>query len=204
MKDGMKTFTLHQTNVLFKGFFEFSELKVSHSLYKGGVSEVLGREVFSRNQAVIVLLYDSQNEQVVLVEQFRPGAACNALANGNQADAWLIEPVAGMIEVNEDPMTSGIRETAEETGVTVDALEYVCQFYPSPGACDEILHLYAADIDSTDVGEHGGLTDEYEDIKVIKMSFEEAQRRFHNAEFNVASTFIALQWLFNQKLVVNL
>lgn len=201
MQGSKKTFKLHQTNLLFKGFFEFSELRVSHSLYKGGESEVLSREVFNRNQAVVVLLYDSNNEQVILVEQFRPGAVRNALTAGNQDAAWLIEPVAGMIEVDEDPVETGIRETQEETGVFIDSLEYVCQFYPSPGGCDEILHLYAADIDSTRIDEHGGLSDEYEDIKVLKIGFSEAKRRLNSAEFNVASTFIALQWLFNQKLL---
>lgn len=196
-----KSIKLHHSELLFKGFFEFTELKVSHSVYRGGESEVLRREVFNRNQAVVVLLYDKVNSKVVLVEQFRAGAARNALASGDHSEAWLLEPVAGMIDSGESPLKAGIRETEEETGIHIDNLEYVCQFYPSPGACDEILHLYAAEVNTIDVARHAGKSDENEDIKVVVMDFSEARRGLLNSKFNVASTYIGLQWLFNQKLV---
>jgi len=195
-----KFIKVHQSNLLFKGFFEFSELKLSHSLYKGGESEILSREVFNRNQAVVVLLYDLKNRQVVLVEQFRAGAARNAIKAENEEEAWLLEPVAGMIDCGESAIEAGVRETKEEAGIVVHNLEYVSQFYPSPGACDEILHLYAAEVDSSEVESHAGKGDEDEDIKVVVMPFSEAKEKLLNAEFNVASTFIALQWLFYQKL----
>ncbi len=199
-QDNTRFIKINEANLLYKGFFEFSELKITHSLYQGGESEVLSREVFNRNQAVVVLLYDLKHRNVVLVEQFRAGAVRNAMQSGKVDDAWLLEPVAGMIDEGEDAVQAGIRESKEETGIDVVQLEYISQFYPSPGACDEILHLYAAEIDSTLVDNHAGKSDEHEDIRVVVMSFEEAKRRMLNAEFNVASTFIALQWLFNQKL----
>lgn len=194
-----KTLQLNTSSLLYKGFFEFSELQYCHSLYRGGVSPTIKREVFNRNQAVVVLLYDLEKQCVVLVEQCRAGAVRNALAAGEPDQAWLLEPVAGMIDKGETPLQAGIRETWEETGLRIEQLEAVCQFYPSPGGCDEILHLYAAEIDSQQVLSHAGNQDEHEDIKVVVMPFLEAQQKLHNAEFNVSSTIIALQWLFNQK-----
>ncbi len=198
-----KSLTLHAEVPLYKGFFEFVELKVSHSLFHGGDSEILSREVFNRNQAVLVLLYDLANSVVVLVEQFRAGAVEQALKDGNPEKAWLVEPVAGMIDCGETAEQAGVRETREETGMQINQMEYISQFYPSPGACQEILHLYAAEIDSNLVDPFAGKPEEGEDIRVIKMPFSEARSKLLNAEFNVASTFIALQWLFFQKVDSN-
>jgi len=196
----LKKLTLEKSHNLYKGFFELNNLHLSHSLYQGGMTEVISREVFGRNQAVVVMLYDLAKQTVVLVEQCRAGAVQNAIDSNDIDQAWLIEPVAGMIDFGETPIEAGKREAFEETGINTTELEYICQFYPSPGACDEILHLYASEIDSSLVDSHAGNTDEHEDIKVIVMPFAEAKNKLLNAEFNVASTFMALQWLFFQKI----
>jgi len=104
-----------------------------------------------------------------------------------------------MIDLGESPEEAGIRETQEETGAIIKDLEYICQFYPSPGACNEILHLYAAEVSIHEIAEYAGLSSENEDIKVVKLSFNQAKQMLLNAEFNVAATYIALQWLFFQK-----
>lgn len=195
-----KTFNLIENKIAFKGFFQLNQITLTHSLFAGGHSNNLQREVFKRNPAVVVFLYDLKHKNIVLVEQFRAGAAQNALAKNNVAHAWLLEPVAGMVDSGEEPIAAAIRETKEETGLEISELEYISEFYPSPGACDEMLHLYAAQIDSTKVSSHAGLADENEDIKVVVMPFAEAYKMLTQAEFNVASTFIAIQWLFMQKL----
>lgn len=186
----------------FQGFFKVQSLLFKHSLYQGGCSPEIKRELFCRGEAVVVLLYDSTLNQIVFVEQCRPGALQHAQQLNKPEQAWLIEPVAGMIDLGETAIDAGVRESREEAGIDVSELEYVCQFYPSPGGCDEILHLYAADICASEVSEFAGVANDHEDIRVIKLSFTEAKRRLLNAEFNVASTYIALQWLFFQKLVV--
>lgn len=195
-----KTFDIQLVKTEFQGFFKVKSLHFKHALYQGGCSKLLKREVFCRGQAAVVLLYDRQLQQVVLVEQCRAGALQHAKASNQSDQAWLLEPVAGMIDLGETALDAGIRETQEETGIAITELEYICQFYPSPGGCDEILHLYAAEICSSSVSEFSGLATDNEDIRVVKLDFSEARRRLLSAEFNVASTYIALQWLFFQKL----
>lgn len=187
----------------FDGFFKIDEITFRHTLYRGGWSPVIKRELFGRGEAVIVLLYDSKAEKVVLIEQCRAGALSRAGLGKDEEkspEAWLVEPVAGMIDEGESPLDACRRESEEEAGIAVSEFEFVCRFYPSPGGSDEILHLYAADIDASSLPEYAGLEEEGEDIRIIQYSFEEAKQKLKNAEFNVASTIVALQWLFFQKL----
>ncbi len=191
---------LTENAVCYQGFFQLNRLILSHSLFQGGISKSISREVFKRRPAVVVFLYDQRAEAIVLVEQFRAGAAEQAITSNKPESAWLIEPVAGIIDTDESALEAARREAEEETGLVVHSFEYVCNFYPSPGSCDEILHLYAAEIDSTQIKPFAGMVEEGEDIRVVTMSFSEAKAKLKKAEFNVASTFIGMQWLFYQKL----
>lgn len=184
----------------YDGFFKIDQLAFKHSLFQGGMTPIIHRELFGRGQAVVVLLYDRNTKQVVLVEQCRAGALTHATEN--PAKAWLIEPVAGMIDPGETAYEACVRETQEEAGIQVLEFEPIYQFYPSPGGSDEVLHLYAAEIDANLVPKFSGLASEHEDIRLIKYSFEEAYQKLIRAEFNVASTLLSLQWLFHQKLAI--
>lgn len=187
----------------YDGFFKIDKLRFRHSLFQGGWTAEMERELFGRGQAVVVLLYDLTARKIVLVEQCRAGAISHALKDPKHPknyQAWLLEPVAGMIDEGETPLEACERETQEEAGVSLAAFEFICQFYPSPGGSDEILHLYAAEVDERQLPEYAGLEEEGEDIRLVRMSFDEAEQRLRSAEFNVASTLIAVQWLLFQKL----
>ncbi|WP_243830805.1 NUDIX domain-containing protein [Thiosulfatimonas sediminis] len=190
---------LEQRNA-FQGFFRIDVLRYQHSLYSGGMSVPIERELVGRGQAAVLLLFDCQAQVVILIEQCRAGALQHAQTIGNAAQAWLIEPIAGMIDDGESAEQAALREAQEEAGIALNSAQYICQFYPSPGGSDEILHLYAAEVDSSLVAEFAGLAADVEDIRVLKIPFEEAKQKLLRGDFNVASTLIALQWLFFQKL----
>ena len=195
-----KSLIIQDNKTVFKGYFTLKNLQFTHSLFQGGQSSLVKREVFCRGQAVVVLLYDLTEEKVVLVEQCRAGAIENAFATKDINQAWLIEPVAGMIDLGESPKEACIREVKEETGADITNPEFISQFYPSPGACDEILHLYGSEVECKKVNTHAGLATENEDIRVVILSFEDAKKQLLEGRFNVATTYMALQWLFFQKL----
>ncbi|WP_319379644.1 NUDIX domain-containing protein [Thiomicrorhabdus sp.] len=196
-----KRIEMNESAAAFQGFFQIRRLKFRHSLYQGGMTPEIEREVFGRGEASVVLLYDSQAREVVLIEQCRAGAVERAIRENNLNNAWLLEPVAGMIDLGETPLEAGIREVREEAGLEVSDLEYISKFYPSPGGSDEILHLFAVDIDVRLLPEFSGLEEDHEDIKIIRLDFEEAKRLMLEGCFNVATTYIALQWLFFRKLI---
>jgi ADP-ribose pyrophosphatase len=182
---------------VYDGFFHLDQLHYCHSLYEGGMSKPITRELFQRGEAVVVLLYDLATQELVLVEQCRAGA----LAHFQDQQAWLLEPVAGMIDEGETPLDAAVREVLEEAGVTLapDCFEFVGQFFPSPGGSSEILHLFVAPVNTQDLPAFAGNSHEVEDIKLIRLNFTKAKQAVAEGRFNVASTWIAIQWFMSQK-----
>jgi len=172
----------------YEGFFTLSKFKVKHKLFNGGWGNTLQRELFERGEAAAVLLYDPKLDLVVLTEQFRVGAL-------NEASPWIYELVAGMIEEGETPESVAIRETQEESGAHVQELTPICQYLVSSGGTDEKIHVFMALLDSTHVGGIHGLSSEGEDIRVHKVTSQEAFEAVKCGKINNAATIIALQWL---------
>ena len=102
-------------------------------------SVVRSYDVLRRGRAVAIVLYDPDRDSVVLVEQFR----LPALLAGSSP--WQIEAAAGMIDTEETPEAVAIRETHEETGLTLIGEPILIQRYlPSAGGSDESVFCFAA------------------------------------------------------------
>lgn len=174
----------------FEGFFRVYKFRLRHSLFAGGVSQPISRELFARGHAVAMLPYDPRRDEVVMIEQFRIGAL------EHPRGAWLTEIVAGMIAAGEDETDVARRESLEEAGCEVEALEPIFHtWYPSPGGCDETIRLYCGKVNSEGVGGVHGLVHEGEDIRVFSLPFTEAWKLLESGQVNSAAPIIALQWL---------
>ena len=82
----------------------------------------------------------------------------------------LLEIPAGKLEAGENPLEAGKRELREETGATAQNYTSLGVQYPSPGYCDEILHLYLA----TDLCFGDANPDEDEFLSVEKIPLNRA------------------------------
>jgi ADP-ribose pyrophosphatase len=185
--------TIEMEEVAFQGFFRMSKLTLKHSLFEGGQSQSLTRERFDRGPAVGVLLYDQARDTVVLIEQFRVGAL-------NEISPWIFELVAGMVEPGEQPEDVAHRETLEEAGAKLEKLIPICEYLVSPGGTDEKLHVYLGLVDSQHIEGVHGLPEEGEDIKIHKVSSQQAFEGVADGSINNGATVIAIQWLEIQKL----
>jgi ADP-ribose pyrophosphatase len=174
---------------VFKGYFEVKRFSIRHSLYDGGWSEELDREIFVRGNCVAVLPYDPVRDQVVLIEQFRAGALLD------KAVPWLLEIVAGAIETGEDAIDVAYRETVEEAGCSVENLVRIAEFYVSPGTCSEKLTVFCGQVDSREASGVHGLEEEGEDILVSVVDFDQAMEKVASGEIDSATPIISLQWL---------
>lgn len=178
-----------QARALLRGFYKLDRLHLRHELFAGGMSREINREVFVRHDAVCLLPYDPQRDEVVLIEQFRVGAM------GKTDNPWLVELVAGLIDKAEVPEEVAHREAQEEAGLDIKALWPMTKYFPSPGGSNEFVHLFLGRCSTEGVGGLHGLEEEAEDIRVTVWAFEDALQAVRDGRIANAASIIALQWL---------
>ena len=188
-------FALQPAGPLAGDFFRFAPLSVSHRRFDGGFHRNLPREVMVGGDATIVLPYDPVRDRVLLVEQFRLGPARRGDPN-----PWMLEPVAGLIDADEDPETCARREAEEEAGLTLTALEYVFRLYSSPGNATDSFYCYLALADLPDDHlRHGGLASESEDLRLHLVDFDDAMAMVDSGEIVAGPAVVMLLWLQGQR-----
>lgn len=173
----------------YDGFFKIKSFKLRHTLFEGGWSQPIQRELFMRDDAVGVLPYDPVRDEVLMVEQFRVGLL------PRESRPWVLELVAGIVEPGEGVDDVAAREAIEETGCPISDLLPIHQYYSSPGGSSEYFYLALGRVDSAGAGGVHGLAGEGEDIKVHVFSLERALQMMRDGQIVNAHTLIALQWL---------
>lgn len=184
-----KDFEIVEEIPVHRGFFSLTRLKLRHTLFGGGWTEALDRELFHRGRCVAVLLYDPDADRVVLIEQFRVGAM------KVKDDPWLMEIVAGAIEEGETPEEVAHREAFEEAGCRIRELIRIGEFFPTPGGCSEKVTLFCGLVDSEGIGGIHGVAEEAEDIRVDVVDFDSALGALDAGAIDSAMPAIGLLWL---------
>ncbi|TAN47608.1 MAG: NUDIX domain-containing protein [Methylococcaceae bacterium] len=184
-----KAFEVLERSTRYQGFFRIAVLRLRHTLFQGGWSALLTRELFERGDSVAVVPYDPRQDKVVLIEQFRVGAIDDA------ANPWLWEVVAGVVENGESLHEVARRETLEEAGCAIQHLLPIGSFYTTPGGSSEKATLYCAIVDCTGLGGVLGLAEEHEDIRVHVLDFAGVQAMLERGAINSTIPYIGLQWL---------
>ena len=180
---------------VYKGFFSVEEHDLSYRKFDGSQSQVVTRGALVSSDAVIVLPYDPVNDRVLLVEQFRTGPYVKGDAN-----PWVLEPIAGLIDVGETPEEAGLREAKEEACLDLERVELVARSYPSPGISTEFFHQYIGIVslpESTDV--IAGRKTENEDIRSHIFTLEEFLGMISSGEINVGPAILLGLWLSNNR-----
>ncbi len=90
------------------------------------------REVVRHNGAVCIAAIDGND--VIMVEQYR-----------YPIERVTLELCAGKLDSrDEEPFQAALRELREETGLIALDLEYIGDYYSTPGFCDEHIYFYLA------------------------------------------------------------
>ena len=105
---------------------------------KNGTWQTQTRETYDRGNGATILLYNLEQQTVILTRQFRFPAYVNGLADG-----MLIETAAGLLDLAGPEERIRI-EAEEETGYRVEAVEKVLEAYMSPGSVTELLYFFIA------------------------------------------------------------
>lgn len=118
------------------------------------------RELVFHADAVCCVVV-TESLQTVLVKQYR-----------KPVEKPILEIPAGKIDPGEDPATAVTRELREEVGFQSGQVEFLMDFYASPGFCNEKLGLYLAT--NAVLGEQ--MLDEGEFLELVTVPFAEAKR----------------------------
>jgi ADP-ribose pyrophosphatase len=184
-----------EQRLVYQGFSRLEVVRLKHRQFAGGMGVVIQRELLIKPEAVGVLIYDPQRDEVLMIEQFRVGA----LAESNP---WQLEIVAGLVDsVDDDETLETVvcREALEEAGVTLTHVKKVMTYLMSPGGSNEKFTLFVAQADLTHAGGLHGLPEEGEDIKVTVLKAETAFQALMDGRVSNAPALIALQWLMLNK-----
>ena len=184
-----KQFEIIDRKVGYQGFFRLEKYRLRHTLFAGGWSDEIDRELFMRGNCVAVLLYDPDADKVVLIEQFRVGGILQP------EKAWMLEIVAGAIEEGETAEEVAYRESMEEAGCEIQELMLINGFYTTPGGSSEWITLFCGKVDSIHVGGIHGLDHEHEDIMVRAVHFDEVYQMLEDRLIESAIPILAIQWL---------
>ena len=89
-------------------------------------------EIIRHPGGAAVLALD-EDSRVCLIRHYR-----------HAAGGWLWEIPAGRLEPSEPPLATARRELAEEAGLEAGEWRSLGSLLPSPGICDEQIHLFLA------------------------------------------------------------
>jgi len=174
--------------VLKKATYDFQK--------EDGTWETQSREAYDRGNGAVILLYNQENQTVILTSQFR----LPSYLNGNKT-GMLIEACAGLLDEN-NPEDCIRKEVEEETGFKVTHVKKIYEAYMSPGSVTEILHFFIAEYNKEmKVSEGGGLADEHENIDVLELPFSQTLEMVSNGEIRDAKTIMLLQYAQINKLI---
>lgn len=190
----MKAIKILETAILSDNWYTLK--KITYEMADSdGITVTQVREAYDRGNGATILLYNKEQGTVVLTRQFR----LPTYINGNET-GMLIECCAGLLD--EDNAEECIRrETMEETGYQVTAVEKVFEAYMSPGSVTEILYFFVAAY-SRELKVHngGGLEAEQENIEVLELPFSQALEMIRTGEIKDGKTIMLLQYAALQHL----
>ncbi|MBI5670345.1 MAG: NUDIX hydrolase [Chloroflexi bacterium] len=134
------------------------------------------REVVRHQGAVALVALDEQ-QNVLLVRQYRSGA-----------QQTMLEIPAGLLEPGEAPEVCAARELQEETGFKPARLEHLGGLHPTPGYTTEYIHLYLA----TGLSEARLTGDADEFIELLRLPFAEALALIERGAITDGKTLVGL------------
>ena len=178
---------------LHEGFLRLYRYVFDIEKHEGG-RELITREVMERGDAVAVLGYDAQRDEVVLSNEFRPGVK----AAGEYP--YRDNLVAGAIDPGETAIDAAVREMHEEVGLELrQPLVIHHGAFVSSGGTSERIALVFGSLDTGNAGGVHGNSDEQEDILTVVLPARVFIARVRAGEINDLKTLVAGYWFAERR-----
>lgn len=173
---------------LYEGFLKLYRYRFEIERHGGGSREVRW-EMMERGRSVGVLGHDPARDEIVLVNECRPGV----LVTGEYP--FRDQLVAGVIENEESPLNAAAREMQEEAGLELrDAVLIHPGAFVSSGGTSERISLVYGIVDTSKAGGIYG-TDASEDTLVVVQPVDQFIARVRSGDVEDFKTLLAGYWL---------
>jgi ADP-ribose pyrophosphatase len=174
---------------VYDGFFKVDLLTIEMDKHDGG-TQVIKRENFDRGNAVGILAYDPDRDEVLLGNEMRTGI----LAAGE--DPFSDSVPAGMIDKGETPVQAAVRELHEEAGLVLNNPRVIHPgAFVSAGGCSEKIALVFGTVDMKKAGGVHGEAAEGESIKSIVVKADEFLARAEDGRLRDMKSLACAFWL---------
>ena len=151
--------TLREIPVNEEMIFSGRLIRVSHMQVRLPDGRIAFREIVRHHGGAAIVPVDSQG-QVTLVRQYRA-----------PLDAVTLEIPAGKLDsADENPLCAAKRELEEETGLHAQRMDLLTVMLPTPGYCDERVHIFLA----TELSQHRLHPDADEFLTLMRIPLSQA------------------------------
>jgi ADP-ribose pyrophosphatase len=179
---------IHGRRPLHEGFLRVYQYEFDVEKHGGGITRT-SWEIMERGNAVAVLGHDPGRDEVVLGNEFRPGA----IVAGDYP--YRDNLVAGAIENNETALEAAVREMREETGLVLSAPALIHSgAYVSSGGTSEKISIVYGTVDTSQAGGVHGNAAENEDILTVVLPAQVFIDRVRSGDINDLKTLVAGYW----------
>ena len=175
----------------YNGYLKIDKAIVEETS-ESGDTITYDRFKLTRPDAVAVVIYNSDDDSIILVKQHRYPIQDKAGEN-------IFEIVAGKMDAGEEPSQTAIREVREEVGYEIrpNNLKLVSNFFASPGYSSEMVFVFVASVTNEDrVSEGGGVEGEHENIDIHHIPVGDFFKMLYNREIIDAKTIIGANALW--------
>lgn len=124
----------------------------------------------------------------VIIPAFPDGTVALVRQYRHPAVRYLLEVPAGTLNRGERPEEGAARELEEELGFVAGKMEKLCEFFVSPGFCEEKMWLYLA----TEMAPTAQRLEDDELLDVVRMPLRQALEMITAGEIEDAKTIIGL------------
>ena len=164
------------------------ETRFNEILFRGLVVDVEHMEVkvgakgwhpyqIIRHPGGVAVVPLHEDGTITLIRQLRPAV-----------EEFMLELPAGRLSPGEPPEFCGRRELLEETGLSAERFLSLGSIHPTPGICDERIHLFLA----TGLTQGDSDQEAYEEIETVRITFSEALALAESSAITDSKTVVAL------------
>jgi len=182
-----KTIKTHSEARDYNEYFKIDKIIVDE-FEDGKYTTSYSRYKLTRPDAVTILVFNEDTQNVILVKQFRYPIMGHVKEN-------ILEAVAGKIDAGESPKRAAVRELEEEIGyrISEDRLGAPIEIFASPGYSSEKITIFLAVVNNNDklAGAGGGVQGEHENIEIVEMNINDFMSKIRSNEIKDSKTIIA-------------